>query len=69
MNNITKPKAPLMSDLPWVECECGNNTFDSKMMFKKCSAILSPSGKEEHVPVEIVVCTKCGKFQSLLLKI
>ena len=49
-----------------VACEeCGNITFTEKLTFKKISAILSPSGKEELVPMPIVACEKCGKVSSI----
>jgi len=44
-----------------IECDCGGVLFTEKMMFKKISAILSPSGKEETVPIQVVVCDSCGK--------
>ena len=44
-----------------VECECGGVMFSEKMMFKRISAILSPTGKEEVYPMQVVVCESCGK--------
>lgn len=43
-----------------VTCGCGGMIFEEKMMFKKVSAILSPSAKEELFPLNLVVCVKCG---------
>ena len=49
-----------------VECdECGNITFKEVLTFKKMSAILSPTGQEEVVPMPIVVCEKCGKVSAI----
>ena len=49
-----------------VSCdECGNITFKEVLTFKKISAILSPTGKEEVVPMPIVACEKCGKVSSI----
>jgi len=53
-----------ISKLPWVECACGSKTFDSGIMVKKVSMILSPSGKEEIIPVDIILCKSCGKIPS-----
>jgi hypothetical protein len=50
-----------LSQTPWVECKEGNKLFETKLMFKKVSALISPSGKEEHVPLEVVICSTCGK--------
>ena len=48
-----------LSQAPWAICDCGNYAFNSAVMFKKVSALISPTGKEEHVPIEIVTCTSC----------
>jgi len=50
-----------ISQAPWIECSEKNKVFETKMLFKRISPILSPSGKEEFVPLETIVCTKCGK--------
>ena len=44
-----------------IVCECGGLIFSEKLFFKKISAILSPSGKEEVAPIPIIVCENCGK--------
>ena len=50
-----------LSQAPWLECSEGNLVFDSKALFKKISSLVSPSGREEFVPLEVVICQKCGK--------
>ena len=50
-----------LSQAPWLECNGGNKLFETKVLFKKVSALISPSGREEHVPLEVVICTQCGK--------
>lgn len=47
-------------DAKIVECPCGGKVFSEKMMFKQISAIMSPSGKEELFPLNLVVCENCG---------
>lgn len=43
-----------------LECiECKNNTFVPAFVLKKLSALLSPTGKETMVPVQIFECSKC----------
>lgn len=43
-----------------LECnECSNKTFTPAFVLKKLSALLSPTGKETMVPVQIFECTKC----------
>jgi len=43
-----------------IACECGGLIFEEKIIFKKLSAIISPSGKEETIPMPVMVCSKCG---------
>ena len=43
-----------------LECSCGGKQFKEILIFKKISAIISPSGNEELFPMNIVVCTNCG---------
>jgi hypothetical protein len=50
-----------ISQAPWIECSENNKLFESKLLFKRISPLYSPSGKEEFLPLEAIVCTKCGK--------
>ena len=50
-----------LSSTPWIKCEEGNLLWDSSMLFKKLSPLMSPSGKEELIPAEVIICRKCGK--------
>ena len=51
----------MLKTAPTVQCECGGMIFSEKLFFKKISAIISPTGKEELAPMPILVCDKCGK--------
>lgn len=51
-----------LSQAPWVNCECNGMIFEPKVMFKKLSALMSPTAQEELVPVEIMICVSCGKI-------
>lgn len=43
-----------------LECnDCGNKTFAPAFVLKRISALLSPTGKETMVPVQIFECAKC----------
>jgi hypothetical protein len=50
-----------ISQAPWVECSEGSKIFETKLLFKKISALMSPTAQTEHVPLETIVCQKCGK--------
>jgi hypothetical protein len=34
--------------------------FDSGVMVKRLSPLMSPTGKEEILPAEIIICKSCG---------
>lgn len=44
-----------------ITCDCGGILFRTGMMFKKISQFISPTGKEEVFPIEVLICEKCGK--------
>lgn len=49
-----------------IKCEgCENLVFTEKVIFVKISAILSPSGKVEVIPMPIIMCDRCGKVSSI----
>ena len=60
MKTSTTLKVDLSKE-PWVQCKEGNMLWETATMFKKLSPLVSPTGKEELIPVEIIICKKCGK--------
>lgn len=59
-----------LSDQPTMTCAvldedhnlCEGMTFFPVMFFKELSPMMSPSGKEELIPVETYRCTACGSI-------
>lgn len=51
----------MMKNFPTIECDCGGKIFHSALVFKKISQFVSPSGKEELYPIEVLICEECGK--------
>ena len=46
-----------------VKCaECGNEKFEMQYLIKKVSALLSPTGDELIIPVQIFSCANCGNI-------
>ena len=41
---------------------CDNNTYEKITMLKRTSAIMSPTGKSEIIPVEGFRCTECKRI-------
>jgi len=42
-------------------CDCGGILFREGALYKKLSAIISPTGKEEVFPITVIICESCGK--------
>ena len=50
-----------LKDTTDVSCDkCGHHYFTQLMMFKKLSAVMSPSGEESLIPIQVFACNDCG---------
>mgnify|MGYP003113786364 CR=1 FL=1 len=48
-------------------CEkCGNGLFIQSFFLKKISALVSPTGQEAIIPVQVYSCGNCGHINSKL---
>jgi|TARA_R110000851_G_scaffold142686_1_gene281374 DNA-directed RNA polymerase subunit RPC12/RpoP len=57
-----------LKDTEDVSCEkCGHKLFVQLMMFKKLSAIMSPTGEESLIPVQVFACNDCGHVNEQFL--
>ena len=55
-------------DLEDIVCEnCEGQIFREASMFKRLSALLSPTGKEQIVPIPIFRCDDCGHINEAFL--
>lgn len=46
-------------------CEaCGKEAFQQAFILRKISALLSPTGKEGFVPVQVFACISCGNVNN-----
>ena len=44
-----------------VKCDkCENQTFKNTLIIRKLSALASPNGQEQYIPVAVFACEKCG---------
>lgn len=64
-DNVNLPKIKL-TDQPWFQCECGGFMFESGLLAKKISSILSPSGKDELYPIDVLYCKSCGLVPKMM---
>ena len=48
-----------------VKCEsCENQTYKQTLLLRKVSALISPNGQEQYIPVGVFACEKCGHVNS-----
>ena len=40
--------------------ECQNDTFTQVYQMRTLSALLSPTGEEAKIPIQVFACAKCG---------
>ena len=56
------------NDLEDVVCDkCKSQCFEPTFLFKKLSAVLSPTGQETMVPLQIYRCADCGHINDIFL--
>jgi len=48
--------------------ECGNASFIPAFFLKKISALMSPTGKEAIVPMQVFSCGSCGTVPQNMLE-
>jgi hypothetical protein len=52
-----------------IKCEdCGNYLFITANVIKRISPILSPTGQEALVPVQVYSCGNCGTVPKMFLE-
>ena len=55
-----------MSKADTLVCEkCDNRLFIQSFVIKKMSAIMSPSGQEAIVPIQVYSCGNCGQVPKM----
>ena len=60
-----------LSKADTVKCddpECNNILFIQSTIIKRLSAIVSPTGKEALVPIDVYSCGNCGKVPKTMLQ-
>ena len=66
------PKAQVQVDLrkaETIKCKkCSNYIFIQSFVLKRLSAILSPTGEEALIPVQVYSCGNCGEVAERMLE-
>ena len=56
------------NDLEDILCEkCESQCFEPTFLFKKLSAVLSPTGVENIIPMQLYRCAECGHINDMFL--
>jgi hypothetical protein len=70
----TKPMKPLpkqqqqvdLSQAETMKCEsCQNSLFIESYVLKRISALISPTGQEGIVPIQVFACGSCGELKNI----
>ena len=57
-----------LDDLTDVKCdECEGEYFRTVMLMKRLSPLVSPTGKEQIVPIQIFRCDDCGHVNEVFI--
>ncbi len=58
-----------LSSVDSIVCDnCENDNFSPTFIIKKISPLMSPSGKETLIPLQVFKCEKCNHINELFLK-
>jgi hypothetical protein len=57
------------SELDDVSCdECGNFTFAQVVLMKRMPQLISPTGKEAFIPMQVYACNSCGHINERFIQ-
>jgi len=57
-----------LDDMTDVKCEqCGSEYFRPAMLMKRLSPLVSPTGKEQLMPIQIFRCDDCGHVNEIFM--
>ena len=58
-----------LSKADTIKCDdCGNYLFITAHVIKRLSAIISPTGQEAMIPVQVYSCGNCGRVPKTMLE-
>ena len=58
-----------LSKADTIQCDdCGNYLFITAHVIKRLSPIISPTGQEALIPVQVYSCGNCGKVPKMFLQ-
>ena len=64
----TPPKKLNIKDTESLKCDaCGNYTFIKSYFIRRVSPLMSPTGQEAMIPIEVFACGNCGKVPDKMI--
>ncbi len=64
MDKLGGPQISLQ-DTTAVKCEkCGGEIFESGMLLREVSALMTGTGQPGIIPIPVFICSKCGHVNS-----
>lgn len=60
MSLQNEPKIDLSQSEAYTCADCNNDTFVVKYFLRRISPLLSPTGEEMIIPVQVFACASCG---------
>ena len=66
--NKQQPQTQIdIKDTEMVKCDdCGNASFIQAFFLRRLSALMSPTGQEALIPIQVYSCGNCGKVPDKL---
>jgi uncharacterized Zn finger protein len=59
-----------LSQTQEIKCdECGSSAFHPAFLLRKVSALISPTGKETVIPIQVFACDSCGHINEEFMPI
>lgn len=59
-----KPNLDITQTTPEVCDNCNGQAFRDALLLRKVSALLTETGKEGYLPIQVFACVKCGHVNS-----
>ena len=64
----TPPKQLNIEDTESLKCDaCGNYNFIKSNFIRRVSPLMSPTGQEAMIPIEVFACGNCGKVPDKMI--
>lgn len=57
-----QPKLDITQTTEYTCKSCGNNKFESRILIRRASPLLTGYPQEAFVPIDIFVCDSCGEI-------